>query len=105
MKLAKDEIARSGNIPPLQLFQQGIRAEVTRRKYTATLRRILCDILEDVFEGDFERRAEQFVRRGRDDPQWVTDLLISLFWKLRERADLPRGHADSIGQKEWKNSG
>ena len=38
MKLARDEISRSGNIPPLQLFQQGIRAEVTRRKYTATLR-------------------------------------------------------------------
>ena len=77
MKLTKDEIVRSGNIQPLQLFRQGIRAEVTRRKYTATLRRILCDILEDVFEGDFERRTEQFVRRGRDDPQWMANLLLS----------------------------
>ena len=102
MKLAKDEIARSGSAPPLRLFEQGIRAEATRAKYTATLRRILCDILEEVLEGDFEARAAQFVERGRDDPKWMTDLLLSLSWKLRGRAELPRGHADYLNPTSFK---
>ena len=102
MKLARDEISRSGNTPPLQLFQQGIRAEATRRKYVSTLRRILCGILEDVLEGDFKRRAGQFVRRGRDDQQWMTDLLLSLSWKLRGRSDLPRDHADYLNPTSFK---
>ena len=46
MKLARDEIARSEGMPPLWLCEWGIRAATTRHKYVATLRRILCDVLE-----------------------------------------------------------
>ena len=102
MKLTRDEISGSGSASPLRRFEQGIRAEVTRTKYTATLRRILCDILEEVLEGDFEERAEQFVERGREDPKWVTDVLTNLSWKLRGRSELPRGHADYLNPTSFK---
>ena len=103
MKLARSEIARSGGENPLRLFDQGIRAEATRRKYTATVRRILCDVLEDVLEGDFEQRASQFVQRGRDDPDWMLDLLVSLSWKIRGRTELPRGHAEYLNPTSVKS--
>ena len=44
-------------IPPLLLFEQGIFGDVMRRKDTATLRRILYVIFEDLLEGNFEARA------------------------------------------------
>ena len=94
--MTKKYITRSHDTSPLHLFRQGIRSEVTRRTYTYTLRRILCDILEDVLEGDFERRAGQFVQRARDDPDWTLDLLLSLAWKLREQTELPKDHAEYL---------
>ena len=36
MKLTREGIGKSGGMTPLQLFSHGIRAEATRRKYTAT---------------------------------------------------------------------
>lgn len=39
------------------LFEQGIFGDVMRRKDTATLRRILYVIFEDLLEGNFEARA------------------------------------------------
>ena len=103
MKLAKSEIVRSGGKHPLHLFHQGIRAEATRRKYTSTVRNVLCGVLEDVLEGDLEQRAEQFVQRGRDDPDWMLDLLLSLSWKLRERTELPKDHADYLNPTSVKS--
>ena len=96
MKLTKEDITRSHDASPLHLFRQGIRSETTRRTYTYTLRKVLCDILEDVLEGDFERRAAQFVQRARDDPDWTLDLLLSLAWKLRERTELSKDHAEYL---------
>ncbi len=90
MKLTEDDIIRSEDASPLLLLEQGVSGEVTRRKYIATLRRILCVIFEDLLEGDFEERAEQFVQKGKENPDWVQDIMISLSWKLRERAELPR---------------
>ena len=55
-----------------------------------------------MLEGDFERRAEQFVRRGRDDSQWMTDPLLSLSWKLRGRADCLRGYAEYLNPTSFK---
>ena len=102
MKLTKDDIAGSGDESPLRLFEQGIPAEVTRRKYTATLRRILCGMLEDTLEGGFEERAAQFVRRAREDPDWARDILLSLSWKLRERTELPRDDGDYLNPTSVK---
>ena len=96
MKLRKEDIVRSQDASPLQLFGQGMRAEATRSWYTRKLRGIVCDILEDILEGDFEQRVEQFVRRSRDEPNWALDVMITLAWKLRERTELPKGHADYL---------
>ena len=66
MKLAGKDLGKVGNASPLQLFARGITAEATRRKYTATMRRIMCEIIEDdVLSGDFEERLRQFVRTER----------------------------------------
>ena len=48
MKLAKDEIVRTGDADPMDLFNQGIRTNATREKYTRTLRKIACEFLEDM---------------------------------------------------------
>lgn len=96
MKLRKEDITRSQDASPLHLFRQGIRAETTLRRYNRVLRLVLCDVLEDVFDGDFEWRAAQFVQRGRDEPDWMLDLLLSLSSKLRERTKLPKNHDDYL---------
>lgn len=57
---------------------------------------ILCDILEDMLKGDFEARAKDIVQRGRGDPDWMLDLLLSLSSKLGERTKLPKDHTDYL---------
>ncbi len=96
MKLRDEDIIRSQDTSPLQLFTQGMRADRTRDSYTRTLRRIMCEILEDVLEGDFESRVKEFVQRTKDDPDWTLRLLLSLSWKLRERTELPKEDADYL---------
>ena len=36
MKLKKEKIVRTADASPFKLFKQGIKTEMTRRKYTAT---------------------------------------------------------------------
>jgi len=67
---------------------QGIKAEATRKKYTRTLRRILCEIFEDVLDGDFEQRANQLVNDAKKNPEWVKNLLLHLSKKLKQRTEL-----------------
>ena len=40
------ENGTEGPANPLDLFWQGIRAEATKKYYTQTLRRILCNVME-----------------------------------------------------------
>lgn len=88
MKIRKEEIQKVAE-EPIGLFYQGIRASATKEKYTRTLRRILCDIFEDVLDGTFEERASQLVHKGKSDPDWITSLLLTLSKKLKERTELP----------------
>ena len=96
MKLNKEDIVRVEDDSPLELFRQGIKSKLTEKKYTLLLRRILCKILEDVLTGSFEERVQQLVNIGREDPQWVRDLLLNLSRKLRERTELDAGHKDYL---------
>ncbi|RNJ78238.1 MAG: integrase, partial [Nitrosopumilus sp. H13] len=98
MKLTRDEFERIGTEPPLELFRQGIKAEETKEKYTRTLRQVLCKILGEILEGDFEQRVEQLVRYGRENPDWTRDLLLNISKKLRERTELPHNHPDYCNQ-------
>ena len=103
MRLTKDEIVRSKDEHPLELFRQGIRADETRDKYERTLRMITCKILEDVLEGDFEERVEQMVKHGREDSGWTLDLMLNLSRKLKERTKLPRDHQDYFNPVSFGN--
>ena len=101
--MTKDEIVRSGDAAPLELFRQGIRAKYTEEKYTRTLRQILCQYFEDILEGDFEERAAQLVRHGRNDQEWTRDLLLNLSRKLRERTALPKDDPDYLNPTTFGN--
>jgi len=51
LKISKEELQQQKEELPLELFYAGCRAPETKKKYTRTLRKILCDVLEDVLEG------------------------------------------------------
>ena len=103
MKIDKDEFKRSEEKPALELFMQGIKAEETREKYTRTLKRILCVILEDFLEGTFDQRANQLVKMAKEDPKWIIDILLNLSKKLRERTTLPKDHLDYLNPSSIDN--
>ena len=88
MNITRAEFGRTGGAPPLEMFEQGIKAEETREKYT--LRRVLCGVFEEILDGIFEERAAQLARHGRENPDWVRDLLPKLSKKLRARTELAR---------------
>ena len=103
MKITKDELAGTTEASPLELFRQGIRAEETLCKYTNTLKRMLCDVLEDILEGTFEQRAAQLVREGKANPEKVRDILLLISKKQRERTCLPRDDPDYFNPSSMRN--
>ena len=103
MKLRIEDFERSVQSDPLDLFNHGIKAELTREKYTRTLRQVLCGMLEDILQGTFEERVAQLVKYGRDDPEWVRDLMLSLSRKLRERTLLPADHSQYLNPVTFGN--
>lgn len=103
MKLTREDMMRSGEVPPLDLFRQGIRAKATRDRYTESLRKVVCEFLEEWLEGDFEERVAQLVRHGRDEPDWTRDLLVSLSRKLRERTELAKDDPDYLNPVSFGN--
>lgn len=88
MKLTREEFERTTQDSPYKLFLEGIRAKETKVKYVRTLKRILCQILDEFLEGTLEDRAAQLVRCGKQDPEYIQDLLIGLSKKLKERTTL-----------------
>lgn len=104
MKLTLDEIAMMDEGSPLDLFRQGIRAEKTREKYTRMLRKIVCDIMEDVLKGDdFEKRLAYLIRHGKEQPDWTLRVLLKLSEKLRARTELPKDHTDYLNPASIPN--
>lgn len=103
MKITKEEFQRIGEETPLELFHQGIKAKETREKYTRTLRQVLCSIFEDLFEGEFEDRVNQFVKLAKKDPDWIRDLLINLSIKLKERTKLPKDNSEYLNPSSIDN--
>ena len=101
--MTRDEIVRSKDEHPLELFRQGIRAVQTRDKYERTLRMITCKILDEVLEGDFEERVEQIVKHSKEDPGWILDLMLNLSRKMRERTELPTDHQDYFNPSSFGN--
>lgn len=103
MKLTREELQRGSNESPFKLFQQGIRADATRDKYTRTLQRILVDILGEFLEGSVEDRAAQLVRFAKQDPDYAQDLLLGLSRKLRERTLLQKSDKNYFNPQSFDN--
>lgn len=100
MKIRKEEIQKLAD-EPIGLFYQGMRAVATKEKYTRTLRRVLCDIFEDVFNGTFEERASEMVHRAKADPEWITSLLLTLSKRLKERTELATTEKDYLSPNSF----
>lgn len=101
MKITKEELTRSTDEPALELFLQGIKAEATKKKYTRTLKKIVCYVFEVILEGDFEQRVNQLVKLARENPKGATELLLSLSKKLRQRTELPKDHDDYLNPSSF----
>lgn len=100
MKIRKEEIQKVAD-EPIGLFYQGMRAAATKEKYTRTLRRVLCEFFEDVLEGTFEERASEMVHRAKEDPEWITSLLLTLSKRLKERTDLAKTEKDYLSPNSF----
>lgn len=87
MKLTKEEIQTFSD-EPIELFYQGIKSPVTKKKYTDILRKMLCETLEDVLKGSFEQRAKQLVLESKESPEWATGVFLAIVKRLKERTQL-----------------
>jgi len=103
MKLTKNEFQRTMAKSEYQLFLAGIRAIATKEKYVRTLRKVLCEFLEDFFKGDIEDRCAQLVKHGKENPEWTRDLLIQLSEKLKERTKLTKNDPNYLNPSSFRN--
>jgi len=101
LKITKEELTRSTDEPALDLFLQGIKADATKKKYTRTMKKIACDVFEDILDGDFEQRINQLVKLAKEDPKWATELFLNLSRKLRARTELPKDHSDYLNPSSF----
>jgi integrase len=102
LKISKDDLERLEE-NPIELFYQGIKSPETKDKYTRTLRRILCDILEDLLHGSLEDRAAQLVDMAKKDPHWITNVLLTLSRKLKERTELDKSDPNYLNPESFDN--
>jgi len=102
VKITFDDL-RTLNEEPIELFYHGIKAEATKEKYTRTLRRTLCDILEDVLQGTFEERASEMVNKAKTDQDWIMSILLSISKKLKDRTKLPNDDPDYFNPVSFDN--
>ncbi len=104
MKLTKEEFERTRTDSSFELFLDEIKAEQTRKKYVRTLRKILCDILEDFLDGTtLEQRSNHLVNTAKKNPEWTQDLMINLSKKLRERTRLSKHTPDYLNPSTIPN--
>lgn len=92
LKIHREELQQQREELPIELFYAGCKSPETKKKYTRTLNKILCDVLEDVLEGTFEQRANQLISYSQENPKWIQGVLLQLSEKLRKRTGLSQDH-------------
>jgi len=102
MKITKKSLVKLED-EPIELFYQGIKSEDTKTSYTRKLRKILCEYLEEIFEGSFESRAAQFVYLTKKDPDQAIRILLSLSKLLRERTKKDLSDQDYLNPSSFNN--
>lgn len=95
LKIKVESISEASE--PIQLFYSGCKIPATKAKYIQSLRRVLFEFMEDILESDtFESRAKELVTRARDDPKWVTSVLVAIVEGLKKKTELPKDHPDFL---------
>jgi len=79
---------------PIQLFYDGIKSASTKESYTRTLKRIFCEMLEDVLHGTFEERAAEFVKKSKQDPEYALGIMLAISRMLKKRTELAKTDKD-----------
>jgi len=102
MKITKENLVKIED-DPLELFYQGIKSADSRISYARKLRQVLCNYLEDVLEGSFEKRAVQMVYKAKDNPQEALRILLSLSKMLRERTEKDPSDKDYLNPSSFNN--
>ncbi|MEM4379765.1 MAG: hypothetical protein QXL01_03660 [Thermoplasmatales archaeon] len=102
MKITKDNLVKIED-EPIELFYQGIKSSASKISYTRKLRQVLCNYLEDVLEGSFEKRAAQLVYKAKENPHEVLRILLSLSKMLRERTEKDPSDEDYLNPSSINN--
>jgi len=130
LKIQPEEIVHTYQTP-IKLFHQGIKSEATRLDYTNKLKKVVCEFLENVLEGepekvrqalskpkpkglvngkqrefcdaDFEERVNEFVKKSKMNPEWAEDVVLKLVEKLRDRTQLPKTNPEYLAVASINN--
>ncbi|MBT6646217.1 MAG: hypothetical protein HOB51_01665 [Thaumarchaeota archaeon] len=107
---------------PIQLFNDGIKADATRLDYTNKLKKVLCEFMAKILVGDpqkvkntksnptapktgrkrtfcdadYEERANELVSLGHKDPKKTESIMLLLVKQLKERTKLSKTHHDYV---------
>jgi hypothetical protein len=76
-----------GALSPYSMFKYSIRSEVTRKYYERRLRRFLDFIQFKPEVADIEKRCNDFVEHGQQNPNWVLNYFIRFLQYQKERVE------------------
>ena len=127
MKINPSEISKNQE-SPLTRFYSSFKSDETRKDYERKLKKVMCEFLSDVLEGDqnlinqellqpkkkrgslfkvptadFEVRVNEFVRRAKHDADWAENVIITIIEKLKEKSKLPTIDENYIKPDSVKN--
>jgi len=127
LKINPNEISKNQE-SPLTRFYSSFNSDATRKDYERKLKKVMCEFLSDVLEGDqnlvnqelaepktkrgssfkvptadFEVRVNEFVRRAKHDADWAENVIITIIEKLKEKSKLPTLDENYIKPDSVKN--
>lgn len=109
---------------PVKTFYDSLKSEATKLQYDKRLRKVLCQFLRPILEGDpdieeqktqhgglkkhykdadFKIRMRQIVELGKKDPEKLEQILTTLIIKLKERTKIPKINPDYIKAQTVRN--
>jgi hypothetical protein len=102
IRLSADDL-EVGEQNALDLFYSGIKSKETRRTFERNLKTFLIEACADIFEGDLNIRAQQFVNLAKKDQTKATQIILAYIRKLRERTELPKSNPDYLNPSTVPN--
>ena len=129
VKLDKKDVLQTVD-DTLTLFKSGIKSEVTRETYEKRLKEFLCGTLENYLDGnktlrekqrqkrlvegnnkkigmildaDFSIRANELVKKTKENPDEAMGMLLAYSAKLKERCEKPKEDPDYLNPNTIPN--